>query len=150
MPKVQNSVSTLKERLTKKMGKSIDEIISAVDYAFEMYISEFDGCSGFNREETDQDRKEAVELIKSQQAEIERLKEQGKRKFLVKENGEITPIPNIVLCKKCKHRPAEPEGGADHGSDYIFPDSVCPCQCDGDPWYSWMPPDDWFCPKGEL
>lgn len=86
------------------MGKSIDEIISAIDYAFEMYISEFDGCSGFDREETDQDRKEAVELIKSQQAEIERLKEQGKRTFLVDETGKITPLPIVTRCKDCEWR----------------------------------------------
>ena len=68
-----------------------------------------------------------------------------------KTRPEYCPIKReIVMCKDCKHRPAEPEGGADHGSDYIFPDSVCPCQCDGDPWYSWMPHDNWFCPKGEL
>lgn len=83
------------------MGKSIDEIISAIDHAFEMYISEFDGCSGFDREETDQDRKEAAELIKSQQAEIERLKEQGKKKFLVDETGKITPLPIVTRCKDC-------------------------------------------------
>lgn len=89
------------------MGKSIDEIISiisAVDHAFEMYISEFDGCHDFKTEEVEQERKEAIELIKSQQAEIERLKEQGKRKFLVKENGEIIPLSNVVRCKDCEWR----------------------------------------------
>ena len=59
------------------------------------------------------------------------------------------PKTEIVHCKDCKHRPEEPEGGADTGFDYIFPDNVCPCQCDGDPWYSWRPSDNWFCPKGE-
>lgn len=57
--------------------------------------------------------------------------------------------PQIVRCKDCKHRPEEPEGGADNGFDYIFPDNVCPCKCDGDEWYSWRPSDNWFCPKGE-
>lgn len=125
------------------MGKSIDEVISSVDTAFEMYISEFDGCHDFKTEEVEQERKEAIELIKSQQAEIERLKEQGKRKFLVKENGEITPIPNIVHCKDCKHRPIKPED-YENGFDLEFPDGVCPCQCD-DGWYSWYPADNWFC-----
>ena len=69
------------------MGKSVDEIISAVDYAFEMYISEFDGCSDFDREETDQDRKEAVELIKSQQAEIERLKAEVEKAYISGQNN---------------------------------------------------------------
>lgn len=55
-----------------------------------------------------------------------------------------------IRCRDCKHRPEEPEGGADNGSDYIFPDSICPCQCEGDTWYSWRPADSWYCPKGEL
>lgn len=55
----------------------------------------------------------------------------------------------LIRCKDCKHRPEEPEGGADTGFDYIFPDNVCPCKCDGDEWYSWRPSDNWFCPKGE-
>ena len=51
----------------------------------------------------------------------------------------------VVRCKDCKHRPTGT--GANH--DLEFPDDECPCQCAGDYWYSWMPPDDWFCPCGE-
>lgn len=55
---------------------------------------------------------------------------------------------NIVRCKDCKHRPTKPEEYYD-GFDLAFPDEVCPCYCDGDPFYSWYPKDDWFCPNGE-
>ncbi len=54
-------------------------------------------------------------------------------------------VVEVVRCKDCKHRPTGT--GANH--DLEFPDDECPCQCAGDYWYSWMPPDDWFCPKGE-
>lgn len=32
---------------------------------------------------------------------LELLKEQGKRKFLIDEKGNITPLPEIVRCKDC-------------------------------------------------
>lgn len=54
-------------------------------------------------------------------------------------------VVEVVRCKDCKHRPTGT--GANH--DLEFPDDECPCQCAGDYWYSWMPSDDWFCPKGE-
>ena len=55
--------------------------------------------------------------------------------------------PQIVLCKDCKHRPTKPDD-YENGFDLEFPDGKCPCQCD-DGWYSWYPPDDWFCANGE-
>ena len=39
----------------------------------------------------------------------------------------------IIRCKDCKHRLT----------------SQCPCQCTGDPYYSWDPDDEWFCADGE-
>lgn len=54
----------------------------------------------------------------------------------------------VIRCRDCKHRPVKPEDYVD-GFDLEFPDSICPCQCDGDQYYSWYPPDDWFCPRGE-
>lgn len=54
-------------------------------------------------------------------------------------------VVEVVRCKDCKHRPTGT--GANH--DLEFPDDWCPCQCAGDYWYSWMPPDDWFCAYGE-
>ena len=65
------------------------------------------------------------------------------------EPEDVPDLVAVVRCKDCKHRPEEPEGGANTGFDYIFPDNVCPCKCDGDEWYSWRPSDNWFCPKGE-
>ena len=52
-----------------------------------------------------------------------------------------------IRCKECKHRPHDKRG---HGvsEDLVFPDDVCPLQCD-DPWYSKYPEDDFFCAKGE-
>ena len=49
----------------------------------------------------------------------------------------------LVRCKDCIHRPTKIE--EDDEDIIVFPeDSICPCQCE-DPWYNWMPNDDWFC-----
>lgn len=57
-------------------------------------------------------------------------------------------VATVVRCKDCKHRPID-TGGHNYAEELLFPDDeVCPCQC-GDPWYSWMPKDDWFCANGE-
>ena len=53
----------------------------------------------------------------------------------------------IVRCKNCKHRPYDEEGYG-ISEDLVFPDDVCPFQCD-DLWYSQYPSDDFFCAKGE-
>ncbi len=49
----------------------------------------------------------------------------------------------VVRCKECKHRPKY-----DGPNRVVFPDGICPCQCD-DEYYNWMPSDDWLCPDGE-
>lgn len=49
----------------------------------------------------------------------------------------------VVRCKECKHRPKY-----DGPNRLVFPDCICPCQCD-DEYYNWMPSDDWFCHDGE-
>ena len=61
--------------------------------------------------------------------------------------GMIASQTYVVRCKNCKHRPHDKRG---HGvsEDLVFPDDVCPLQCD-DPWYSKYPEDDFFCAKGE-
>ena len=96
-------------------------------------------------------------------ATLELLKEQKAQKFLVDENGKITPLPvvfpncplkeyeTVVRCKDCKHRPKEPNWETyESGFDLEFPEgSKCPCRCGGDEWYSWYPEDDWFCANGE-
>lgn len=59
----------------------------------------------------------------------------------------------IIRCKDCKYRPKIAEGY--DVSDYTnsgfaldFPnDFKCPCRCE-DPYYSWMPADNWFCANG--
>ena len=51
----------------------------------------------------------------------------------------------VVRCRECIHRPSGT--GVNHNIE--FPDRVCPCQCLGDPWYSWMPRDVWYCASGE-
>lgn len=62
-------------------------------------------------------------------------------------NSFIEHREEIVRCKDCKHRPADPENkGA--GPSLVFPDEICPCRIDDD-WYSWMPDDNWFCAEGE-
>lgn len=62
------------------------------------------------------------------------------------ERSEVDAVP-VCLCKDCKHRPTKPEKYRD-GFDLEFPDGACPCKCE-DPFYSWYPFDDWFCPRGE-
>lgn len=63
-------------------------------------------------------------------------------------NGE--QIDELVRCKDCKHRPID--NGVNHA---ITPkvgeddwDYTCPCIC-YDEYYSWYPPDDFYCGKGE-
>ena len=52
--------------------------------------------------------------------------------------------PEIVRCKDCIHR-----GRYDERLHcVVYPDEKCPALCD-DPFYSWRPDDDWFCPNGE-
>lgn len=60
----------------------------------------------------------------------------------------------VVRCKDCVHRPeiskfSDPAKHCYNGIDIEFPDDVCPCQNEDDPWYSWRPVDEWYCPKGE-
>ena len=54
-------------------------------------------------------------------------------------------LEELVMCKDCIHKPTGT--GANH--DVEFPDEVCPCQCVGDSWYSWVPRDNFFCAWGE-
>jgi len=55
----------------------------------------------------------------------------------------------IVLCQDCKHKPKRFEGSAVGGFALNFPDTVCPCQCVDDGYYSWEPSEVWFCANGE-
>ena len=51
----------------------------------------------------------------------------------------------LVRCKNCIHR-----GRYDEKLHcVVYPDEKCPAMCD-DPFYSWRPDDDWFCPNGEV
>ena len=61
----------------------------------------------------------------------------GKRMDRCPIKGELT------RCGECKHRPKY-----NGPNRVVFPDEVCPCQCD-DCYYNWMPSDDWFCADGE-
>ena len=53
-------------------------------------------------------------------------------------------VVEVVRCRDCIHRPS----GTGVNHDVKFPDDVCPCKCP-DSWYSWIPPDDWFCADGK-
>ena len=57
----------------------------------------------------------------------------------------------IVYCKDCIHRPYEMVPGIRYGLTVESPDRAykCPCFCDGDGWYSYIPDDDFFCGNGE-
>lgn len=54
----------------------------------------------------------------------------------------VDAVP-VVRCKDCVHCPTKVE------QDVRFPDDVCPCQCEDDYYYSWIPQPNWFCPNGE-
>ena len=55
----------------------------------------------------------------------------------------------LIRCKDCKHRPRRSNVDDEHeGLNLEFPDERCPCQCE-DPWYNWMPRDDWHCGNGD-
>ena len=62
-----------------------------------------------------------------------------------------TEIP-LVRCKDCIHRPRkEDPDEPGEGFNLVGPsedDNICPCIVD-DGWYSWMPPDDFYCARGE-
>lgn len=53
-------------------------------------------------------------------------------------------VVEVVRCRDCIHRPS----GTGVNHDVKFPDDECPCKCP-DTWYSWMPPDDWYCADGK-
>ena len=63
--------------------------------------------------------------------------------------GIIRKQKELIRCKNCKHRPRRSDVDDEHeGFNLEFPDEKCPCQCE-DPWYNWMPRDDWYCGNGE-
>ena len=79
---------------------------------------------------------------------LELLKKQEAQKFFVDKSGKITPLPVVVRCKDCTHRPIKPND-YENGFDLEFPDNKCPCQNGDDGWYSWYPADNWYCAEGE-
>ena len=64
------------------------------------------------------------------------------------ENEPTVDAVPVVRCKDCIHRPI-----GDPCKHNVQPpkenDYRCPCLCEGDNWYSWIPADDWFCANGE-
>lgn len=100
---------------------------------------------------------QAIDLLKDLEQCLDdycELNDEGKTAFRmaiealeVFGNSEQLPSaqPDIIRCKDCKHKPSG--SGVNH--DISFPDEVCPCQCEDDYWYSWMPKDNWFCGSGE-
>ena len=67
---------------------------------------------------------------------------------LLREQNPTRP-GTMVRCKDCVHRPSTEGRTYYTGFDLRFPDNGCPCQCEPDGFYSWMPDDDWFCANGE-
>lgn len=78
-----------------------------------------------------------------------------KEYICIYDEDEMQYIPNpylkdneLIRCKDCKHRPKRLHEDDRDGFNLEFPDEKCPCQCE-DPWYNWMPSDDWHCGNGE-
>ena len=68
-------------------------------------------------------------------------------------NGILMIEKELIRCKDCKHRPKIDQEDAKNdtvdGFSFEFPDDFkCPCRCE-DPYYNWMPKDDWYCGNGE-
>lgn len=64
------------------------------------------------------------------------------------QKGYDKAMAELIHCKDCKHRPTLTDRECDAGFQYEFPDERCPCQCD-DPWFNWMPKDNWYCANAE-
>ncbi len=65
----------------------------------------------------------------------------------------VVKMGELIRCKDCKHRPKIDQEDAKNdtvdGFSFEFPDDFkCPCRCE-DPYYNWMPKDDWYCGNGE-
>ena len=57
-------------------------------------------------------------------------------------------LKDVVLCKDCAKRPILSRPGSTSVFDLReSTNGWCPCLCD-DPYYSWMPVDNWFCGEG--
>lgn len=84
-------------------------------------------------------------LTGNERKAVSRMDEQKPKSMIeiIKEAGYVM----VVRCKDCKHRPYDEQKGK--GFLLTFPDDTCPCQNQNDNYYSWYPPDDWFCPDGE-
>lgn len=73
------------------------------------------------------------------------------RAIEILQNAPTVDAVPVVRCKDCKHRPTKPDDYNPITTDGFaleFPDEKCPCQCE-DGWYSWYPPDDFFCARGK-
>ena len=76
-------------------------------------------------------------IVKCSDEFVKQMKDQG-----------MTDEFELIRCKDCKHRPRRSDVDDEHeGFNLEFPDEKCPCQCE-DPWYNWMPRDDWYCGNG--
>ena len=53
----------------------------------------------------------------------------------------------LIRCKDCMYKPTQHEEDDETIIDFPVP-FKCPCECE-DPWYDWVPEDDWFCGNGK-
>ena len=105
--------------------KNIDDLMSPSDF----YICPI--CGGTSNVDTNYCPYCGEKLGKAEEAEEKQVQ------------------PEIIRCKDCIHRPIINGPRSIGGFGLRFPDDFkCPCRCD-DPYYSWMPNDNWFCGNGE-
>lgn len=102
--------------------------------ALKRYIDMYNVACGCN----DDHQKEILEAIDHQDM-VELSK-----------NKDLGTLVELVTCKDCKHRPV-----IYHKGYCVVPptndddeDCSCPCLCD-DPFYAYIPRDDFFCANGE-
>lgn len=64
------------------------------------------------------------------------------------EEVETEDVIKVVRCRDCIHRPVEVNDwySAAPPDDN---DETCPCLCEEDPYYSWIPGDNFYCAYGE-
>lgn len=75
---------------TEQRNPDREKVIKSVEYAFDFWISDFDGCSDFDTEKAEQEKRDAIALLKEQEAVEPTLIREGRNKYY-----------NDYVCPRC-------------------------------------------------